>query len=390
MDIVSLDKYETKMTVEGKLAREERCRKRVVMSTRLVVVGTAIVLLSGCLSSTPRNFPTIQLPSPSQGPTSPTPSSSPSSGSAGSGQGQSAGMPTPSLPIPSTTSDPSLPRPPSATLPGSESSTGMPSLPSLPTQGDGPEDANMPGMPSTSGTNQDQEGGEGEDGLQDGMEYPEPGSLETGGPLTTGEPEGDEASDGDEVGEGGLPAGSPIPGESDDESRGGWEISNQLPEPGGLATQGDQSGVGELPGEFEGELGDRGLNPEDEELIRVLGVLDGEIMEERSDDLARANERAAAAGGPMDMEDAGSASESDGDSPNSGNTEASAANVEANKGDGAQPNLPPTMQTVADTPDARDKEVYARQLREAAMAEEDPKLKEELWEDYETYIEGLK
>ncbi len=246
-------------------------------------------------------------------------------------------------------------------------------------------------MPSTGVADQDQEEGEGEGTPQDGTDRTESGVLETGGPMGTGEPEGDEASEGDEAGEGGLPESSPIPGTSDDEASGGWEISNQLPEPGGLATQDEQSGIGELPGEFDQELGDnRGLDPEDEELRRVLGVLDGEIMEERSDDLARANDRAAAAGGPADMQAEETTSESQGESSDSGVGEENSAVSEAtNKGDGT-PNLPPTMHTVADTPDARDKEVYARQLREAAMAEEDPELKEKLWEDYETYIEGLK
>ncbi|MCY4143069.1 MAG: hypothetical protein OXG08_05185 [Gammaproteobacteria bacterium] len=391
MNIVSLDTIETKLNLADSTATHSRRRKRVLTPIRFLVVGIAIVLLSGCLSSTPRNFPTIQLPSSTPSPLPPSQSSTQPSGGAGTGQGQSSGLPTPSLPIPSSTSSPSLPIPPSTTLPGSESSTGMPSPPSLPTDGDGPTNADMPGMPTTGGAQQDQEEGEGEGGPEGGMEFPEPGSLETGGPLSTSEPEGDEASDGDDAGEGGMPAGSPMPGTSDDERSGGWEISNQLPEPGGLASQDDQSGIGELPGEFDDEAGDRGLNPEDAELRRVLGILDGEIMEERNDDLARANERAAAAGGPLGLEEAESQSQTEGGSADSGNTEESGATNDAsNKGDGGQPNLPPTTRAVADTPDARDKEVYARQLREAAMAEEDPDLKEKLWEDYEDYIEGLK
>jgi hypothetical protein len=38
-----------------------------------------------------------------------------------------------------------------------------------------------------------------------------------------------------------------------------------------------------------------------------------------------------------------------------------------------------------DIPDARDDDIIARQLREAAMQETDPELKEKLWEEYRRY-----
>ena len=41
-----------------------------------------------------------------------------------------------------------------------------------------------------------------------------------------------------------------------------------------------------------------------------------------------------------------------------------------------------------DIPDARDDDVVARQLREAAMTETDPDLKDALWEEYRRYKEG--
>ena len=41
-----------------------------------------------------------------------------------------------------------------------------------------------------------------------------------------------------------------------------------------------------------------------------------------------------------------------------------------------------------DIPDARDDDIIARQLREAAMQEEDPVLKEKLWEEYKRYKRG--
>lgn len=38
-----------------------------------------------------------------------------------------------------------------------------------------------------------------------------------------------------------------------------------------------------------------------------------------------------------------------------------------------------------DIPDARDDDIIARQLREAAMNETDPELREKLWEEYRRY-----
>ena len=39
----------------------------------------------------------------------------------------------------------------------------------------------------------------------------------------------------------------------------------------------------------------------------------------------------------------------------------------------------------ADIPDGRDDDIVARQLREAAMKEMDPELRERLWEEYRKY-----
>ncbi len=50
---------------------------------------------------------------------------------------------------------------------------------------------------------------------------------------------------------------------------------------------------------------------------------------------------------------------------------------------GGGPNTVP-----ADIPDGSDDDVVARQLREAAMAETDPELREKLWEEYRLYKKG--
>ena len=41
-----------------------------------------------------------------------------------------------------------------------------------------------------------------------------------------------------------------------------------------------------------------------------------------------------------------------------------------------------------DIPDGQDDDVVARQLRELAMAEKDPELREKYWEEYKRYKEG--
>ena len=45
----------------------------------------------------------------------------------------------------------------------------------------------------------------------------------------------------------------------------------------------------------------------------------------------------------------------------------------------------PTFEVPEDIPDGRDDDVVARQLREAAMTEPDPELREALWDEYRNY-----
>jgi hypothetical protein len=53
-------------------------------------------------------------------------------------------------------------------------------------------------------------------------------------------------------------------------------------------------------------------------------------------------------------------------------------------GGGAKGGSGPTA-VPADIPDGRDDDIVARQLREAAMKETDPELREKLWEEYRQY-----
>jgi hypothetical protein len=42
----------------------------------------------------------------------------------------------------------------------------------------------------------------------------------------------------------------------------------------------------------------------------------------------------------------------------------------------------------AGIPDGSDDDIVARQLREAAMSETDPELREKLWQEYRNYKQG--
>jgi hypothetical protein len=67
--------------------------------------------------------------------------------------------------------------------------------------------------------------------------------------------------------------------------------------------------------------------------------------------------------------------------PESG-TQSGAAGGAAGGGD-ASPRVPP------DVGDGNDDDIIARQLREAAMEEQDPELREKLWDEYRRYKESL-
>ncbi|MCY3885682.1 MAG: hypothetical protein OXG24_12305, partial [Gammaproteobacteria bacterium] len=214
-------------------------------------------------------------------------------------------------------------------------------------------------------------------------------SVESSWEIPDGDPEDVESELIKEIEEGSGMPGTLLPGTGEAEGDSGWEISNQLPAPGDELSDGEEQAGGEgLPGELD-QASDGGGTDQDERLLRALEAMDKEIMAERMDSIIRSNERVAGTDGLLgepelddaQLEDAGEGGDSSDDLDD-------ARTIDENEGDG-QPNLPPTMRAEADTADARDDDVVARQLREAAMAEEDPELKEELWEEYRKYKDGI-
>jgi hypothetical protein len=122
---------------------------------------------------------------------------------------------------------------------------------------------------------------------------------------------------------------------------------------------------------------------------------DGTILSERGTIQARAKENPGEDGTGAAGDATATASASQGVPGGSG---AGNGGVPATKGIPGQngPAAPPmpSAQTAqadalpADLPDSRDDDVVARQLREAAINETDPVLKEKLWEEYRRYKAG--
>jgi len=135
------------------------------------------------------------------------------------------------------------------------------------------------------------------------------------------------------------------------------------------------------------------------ELDQALKDFDGEILAEREVIQARANESAANSGGPGSLPGSQSGQQGEGSGTMDGGLPSGSETASAD----GQPGLPgyggprsrsappaPSANTSVpeDLPDARDDDIIARQLREAAMNETDPELQEKLWEEYRRYKDG--
>ncbi len=176
-----------------------------------------------------------------------------------------------------------------------------------------------------------------------------------------------------------------IPEESGGGGDDGWQTSNELP--GGSSGTGEDEGENEGAGGSggnaelaEGASGSGGSGGSDDELEGALVDLDAEILAERE------IIRSSSAGGSGNIE---IPIEEEGGSGSGGDSQLG----------GSMPSPRPVPQAPApprrgaegvpdDIPDARDDDIIARQLREAAMQEQDPELREKLWEEYRKYKKG--
>jgi len=228
------------------------------------------------------------------------------------------------------------------------------------TQGEG----NSPGEPSQPTWEPQQAGGAA--GAEQTAGQP-PGGGETGNATPAG------AGGEEESWESGIPGSG---------SEGGWETSNQLP--GGEISRAPPmpSERGLPPGQ--GTDGSSSGGQGDSELDKALEDFDGEILAERAVIQARSNETAGSTSLPAELPGSsdqvgapGGAEEAAGYIPQGVPSQNSAQRTPPASGS--------TGQVPEDLPDARDDDIIARQLREAAMNETDPELQEKLWEEYRRY-----
>lgn len=120
----------------------------------------------------------------------------------------------------------------------------------------------------------------------------------------------------------------------------------------------------------------------DEALRRGYETFDGFILSERE----RAQNESNAAGSAQPGGDTGGGGASAQAQPQILSESGTPSGVVVSQPSASSP--PPPNQTFPppdDIPSGRDDDVVARQLREAAMSEPDPELREALWDEYRNY-----
>ena len=126
----------------------------------------------------------------------------------------------------------------------------------------------------------------------------------------------------------------------------------------------------------------------DRQLDESTRDFDGIIYDEEQRQREAARERAA----PAAQTSSGAAS-GESEAPNPGGVMASAGSGSVGGGIGGRSGAPPAdaakYPPPADIPSGNDDDVVARQLREAAMREPDPAVREKLWSEYRKY-KGIK
>jgi hypothetical protein len=203
----------------------------------------------------------------------------------------------------------------------------------------------------------------------------EPGSP--GEPSDNSQPPGTESSEDDTSSPGGEPGwledleGGP----ADD-----WQTSND--DSTGDAGGGENTASGDSADDGSGSS----KSAAEEELKGALEDFDGEILAERGALKKSADNTPTPAGAR-------------GPGLPQGNEQSGAEGSDANTDSRSQqsrariPNRPPPPRRGSeplpvDIPDAKDDDIIARQLREAALQESDPELKEKLWAEYQRYKNG--
>lgn len=183
--------------------------------------------------------------------------------------------------------------------------------------------------------------------------------------------------------------GAGVLGTPDANENDGWVESNELPK-----NEKVRQGIPDPAIEEDEEK--TVASESDKELEEKLAGIDGSIMSDREEHAEKINERA---GGDVLPGDAVVAEEDQSDS--GGGRPPSAVggtskqhipnrNHPDRRSQPPEPNRPSITIGQADLPDAKDEDVVARQLREAALAEKDPELREALWDEWRRYMDKRK
>ena len=179
--------------------------------------------------------------------------------------------------------------------------------------------------------------------------------------------------------------GAGVLGTPDTNENGGWVVSNELPE-----NEKVRQGIPDpaIPEDEEGSE----KSEADEALDATLAGIDGNIMSDREEHAEKINERAGGETLPGDavLADESQRGSEGGNRPSTvgGTSREHIPNVTDpnRRSQPPDPNRPSIAIGQADIPDAKDDDVVARQLREAALAETDPELREALWEELRRYL----
>jgi hypothetical protein len=192
-----------------------------------------------------------------------------------------------------------------------------------------------------------------------------------------------------------------------EEVLGGMEDAMGEGDPGGAGERGQPGPYAGAPagasgttpaGEPGGEGGSGPLTPAEQvaildgELKKGTGEFDGMILEEQTNQRRAARERpatapadAGATSGSSSGSGYGTGEPPGGDTADAGGYSTGGGAGGATRGGGAPPKNTAKYPPPPDIPDGNDDDVVARQLREAAMREPDPKVREKLWDEYRKY-----
>ena len=322
---------------------------------------------------------------------------------------------SPSMPSPSSSSSSSPPSSPnSSSSSNSSQSQGTPGAPSSQSGQQSSQSTTAGGQPSANSSSADQQPGqENRDGSRPGAQAAQQDSQSTrsaagstpAGTLgsSSGQGAGSQAR---------LPGAGSQPGVGRDESTGDLDGGLNQPKGSGIGSPSGDYSLDTLPdgalsgrnasgsgrrdsnGQASSGSGDGGAQTSgngamtaqeraevlDEQLRRGYETFDGFILSER--ERAQAESNAAGSSAAGGSAGGGSSSSQPQTLPESG-----ASAVLASSLPPGISNSPPqeTFPAPEDIPSGRDDDVVARQLREAAMSEPDPQLREALWQEYRNY-----